>query len=117
VQDEALNTPGDVPAEDPAAAVRSSVRVPLKLPVRLQTAGGEIAATTENVSAKGVLFVTDLELEINSGVDFSLAIPASILGTPSDVTVRCAGHVIRHEPTEGDRKASAVMIDSYTFEA
>jgi len=25
--------------------------------------------------------------------------------------------VIRHERTEGDRKASAVVIDSYTFEA
>jgi len=85
--------------------------------VRLQTPGGEVEATTENVSGKGVLFVTDLALEINSGVDFTLVIPASVLGTAEGMTVHCVGHVIRHEQTEGDRKASAVVIDSYTFEA
>jgi hypothetical protein len=118
VQDEANNpSSSEQQAEDSAEAVRTSVRFPLKLPVRLQTAGGEVEATTENVSAKGVLFVSDLTLEINSGVDFTLAIPAAVLGTPADVTVHCAGHVIRHEETNGERKASAVVIDSYTFEA
>ncbi|MDR3735343.1 MAG: PilZ domain-containing protein [Acidobacteriaceae bacterium] len=112
-----ISTTGQVQAGDPAEAVRTSVRFPLKLPVRLQTAGGEVDATTENMSAKGVLVVSDLTLEINAGVDFTLAIPAAVLGTDADVTVHCVGHVIRHEQTDGDRKASAVMIDSYTFEA
>ncbi len=117
MQDEVNNpSSGDLQAEDSAEAVRATVRFPLKLPVRLQTPEGEVDATTENMSAKGVLFVTDLALELNSGVDFTLEIPAAVLGTATDVTVHCAGHVIRHERTDGDRKASAVVIDSYTFE-
>jgi len=54
---------------------------------------------------------------MNSRVDFKLAIPASILGTATDVTVQCAGHVVRNEQTDGDRRAAAVVIDKYTFEA
>ena len=103
--------------EEQSEPVRSAVRFPLRLPLSLQTPQGEVQATTENVSAGGVLFVTDLSLEMNSRIEFKLAIPASILGTATDVTVQCAGHVVRNEQTDGDRRAAAVVIDKYTFEA
>jgi hypothetical protein len=106
-----------VKPEVPAEPVRSAVRFPLRLPLSLQTPQGDVQATTENVSASGVLFVTDLPLEMNSRVEFRLAIPASVLGTAADVTVQCAGHVVRHEQTDGDHRAAAVVIDKYTFEA
>src|SRR5580704_4764654 len=103
--------------EDSAEPVRSAVRFPLKLPLSLHTPVGDVQATTENVSATGVLFVTDLPLEMDTQVEFKLAIPASVLGTATDVTVQCTGHVVRHEQTDGNRRAAAVVIDKYTFEA
>jgi len=60
--------------------------------------------------------MTDYPLEINSHVEFKLEIPASVLGTDSDVTVQCSGHVVRKEQADGDRKAAAIVIDKYSFE-
>jgi len=119
MRDKAKKASSSKNAEPEAASepVRSAVRFPLRLPLSLQTPQGDVQATTENVSASGVLFLTDLSLEMNSLVEFKLAIPASILGTATDVTVQCAGHVVRHERTDGDRRAAAVVIDKYTFEA
>src|ERR1700742_640146 len=97
--------------------VRSAVRFPLRLPLSVQTPQGDVPATTENVSASGVLFITDLPLEMNSQVEFKLEIPASVLGTATDVKEKCPGHVVRHERTDGDKRAAAVVIDKYNFEA
>jgi hypothetical protein len=119
VQDKAPKTSPDKAGkpQESLEPVRSAVRFPLKLPLSLHTPEGDIQATTENVSATGVLFVTDLPLEMNTKVEFKLAIPASVLGTAADVTVQCIGHVVRQERAEGDRRAAAVVIDKYTFEA
>lgn len=106
-----------VKPEESSEPVRAAVRFPLRLPLSLQTPQGDVQATTENVSATGVLFVTDLLLEMNTHVEFKLAIPAAVLGTATDVTVQCTGHVVRHEQVDGDRRAAAVLIDKYTFEA
>lgn len=103
--------------EEPAEPVRAAVRFPLKLPLSLHTPEGDVQATTENVSATGVLFMTDLPLEMDTSVEFKLAIPAAVLGTATDVTVQCTGHVVRQEQTDGGRRAAAVVIDKYTFEA
>jgi hypothetical protein len=103
--------------EESSEPVRAAVRFPLRLPLSLQTPEGDVQATTENVSATGVLFETDLPLEMNTHVEFKLAIPAAVLGTAADVTVQCTGHVVRHSQSESGRKAAAVVIDKYTFEA
>ncbi|HXB62177.1 MAG TPA: PilZ domain-containing protein [Acidobacteriaceae bacterium] len=103
--------------EDSSEPIRAAVRFPLKLSLSLRTPQGDVQATTENVSATGVLFVTDLPLEMDTRVEFKLAIPASVLGTATDVTVQCTGHVVRQERTDDDRRAAAVVIDKYTFEA
>jgi hypothetical protein len=103
---------------DSSEPVRTAVRFPLHLPVRLKTPeGDEVAATTENVSASGVLFLTDIALELDRKVDFTLAIPAAVLGTADDITVHCTGHVVRHEQADKEQKAAAVVIDKYSFEA
>ena len=119
MQDKAPKTSPDKGGkpDESAEPVRSAVRFPLKLPLSLHTPEGDIQATTENVSASGVLFVTDLPLEMDTRVEFKLAIPASVLGTAADVTVQCTGHVVRHEQTDGHQRAAAVVIDKYTFEA
>lgn len=97
--------------------LRSSVRFPIKLPIALRhdQAVAEQAAETQDISAGGVLFNVEAEMPIGSTINFSIAMPASVLGTPTDVLVNCVGRVIRSTEENG-RKAVAAVIDEYHFE-
>jgi hypothetical protein len=96
--------------------LRSSVRFPIKLPIAVaadQT--GEKTAETADISAGGVLFRVDSEMKIGSAIHFKIAMPASVLGTPTDVLVNCVGRVVRCADEDG-QKAVAAVIDEYRFE-
>ena len=96
--------------------LRSSVRFPIKLPVAVTTeAHHEHHAETENISAGGVLFTVDADMAPGSRIEFSIAMPASVLGTASDVMVKCVGRVVRCDD-EGTRKSVAAVIDEYRFD-
>jgi hypothetical protein len=92
--------------------VRTAVRFPLRLAVSLQTAQGPIEATTENVSANGVLFVGDGLPQVGSEINFTMMMPGAIMGSTEDVCVHCAGRIVRFEQEDGVTKAGAV-IDEY----
>lgn len=96
--------------------VRTAVRFPLRLRVSLQTPEGKTEAVTENVSASGLLLVADLLPEVNTRVEFTMAMPSAIMGTSQDVSVHCVGRVVRHQQLEAGQKA-AVVIDEYFLEA
>ncbi len=96
--------------------LRSSVRFPIRLPLQVRGAHtGQHYAETHDISAGGVLFYMDTELEIGTSVEFNISMPSSILGTPSDVVVKCVGRVVRCSH-EGPRTAVAVVIDEYKFD-
>lgn len=97
--------------------LRSSVRFPIKLPIAVHSdlAGGEHTAETKDISAGGVLFNVEAEMPVGSTISFSIAMPASVLGTPTDVLVNCVGRVIRSSEEQG-RKSVAAVIDEYHFE-
>ncbi len=96
--------------------LRSSVRFPIKLPVAITTEEHqEHHAETENISAGGVLFTVDAEMAPGSKIEFAIAMPATVLGTSSDVMVKCVGRVVRCAE-EGDRKCVAAVIDEYRFD-
>ena len=97
--------------------LRSSVRFPIKLPIAVRTdlASAEHAAETKDISAGGVLFDVESEMPVGSTINFSIAMPASVLGTPTDVLVNCVGRVIRSADENG-RKSVAAVIDEYHFE-
>ena len=96
--------------------LRSSVRFPIKLPIAVRTEREtHHSAETTDISAGGVLFCVDDDVAIGSMINFSIAMPAAILGTPADVMVRCVGRVIRCSEEHG-RKAIAAVIDEYKFE-
>lgn len=95
--------------------LRSSVRFPIKLPVAVAGQEAQHAAETADISAGGVLFLMDANLAINSTISFSIAMPAAVLGTPTDVLVNCVGRVVRCQ-NENGRKAVAAVIDEYRFE-
>jgi hypothetical protein len=94
--------------------VRCAVRFPIALPVVLSTDKGEVAARTRNISASGALFELDQHLSPGIGIKFSLRMPGSVLGTPHDVLVHCAGRVVRCSISQHMHVAAAT-IDEYEF--
>ncbi len=112
-----MATTTTAPAPGPDAArqeVRCAVRFPLSLPVVLSTESGEVTALTRNVSASGVLFELDRELEVGSEIRFSLRMPGQVLGSTHDVLVECLGRVVRCSISNIHHLAAAT-IDEYRF--
>ena len=102
------------PENPRTAEIRCAVRFPLALPIRVITENGEYDATTENISASGVLFRSNKDLGVDRPVEFLLTMPAEVIGTDSDVTLRCFGRVVRsYEGTE--QFHAAAIIDDYVF--
>jgi hypothetical protein len=88
----------------------------MRLAIRLQTEQGELDAITENISANGLLFVSDHLPEIDSRIEFTIAMPSAVMGSATDVTIHCIGRVVRHY-LQGSEKKAAAVIDEYFLKA
>jgi hypothetical protein len=95
--------------------VQSAARFPVKLPIQIKSQGGERNTESENISANGVLFHHDLDMPIGSTVDFTISLPAEVVGAASDVKIECRGRVVRSSVEDG-RPGVGVVIDEYRFE-
>lgn len=105
--------------------VQGAPRFPIKLPVAFKSAVNQGGATgqivgektieTENISANGVLFRMDADVPVGSAVDFTLSLPADVVGADADVQVDCRGRVVRSFE-DGGRRGVGVVIDEYRFE-
>ena len=105
--------------------VQGAPRFPIKLPVALKSPvnqagfpGHDItgrAIETENISANGVLFRMDADVPVGSSVDFTISLPADVVGASADVQVDCRGRVVRSF-ADGGRRGVGVVIDEYHFE-
>jgi hypothetical protein len=95
--------------------MRSAVRFPLKLPVAIQSGSGLHEAETEDISSGGLLFRVDADLAVGSTIEFSIVMPAAVLGAPTDVRISCVGRVVRATDESGKRTVAAI-IDEYRFE-
>jgi|SRR5579862_115804 len=106
------------------ADVQGAPRFPIKLPVAFKSSGnglglgqGQAGKTieTENISANGVLFRMDADVPVGSAVDFTISLPADVVGAEADVQVDCRGRVVRSF-ADGNRRGVGVVIDEYRFE-
>ena len=96
--------------------MQSATRFPIKLEVSLKSDDGEKKAETENISANGVLFqVVDAEMPVGSMVDFTISLPADVVGAEADVRLDCRGRVVRSFE-DGGRRGVGVVIDEYRFD-
>lgn len=108
--------------------VQGAPRFPIKLPVAMKAAAGVSGAAgpgsagqnftaieTENISANGVLFRMDADVPVGSAVDFTISLPADVVGAEADVQVDCRGRVVRSF-ADGARRGVGVVIDEYRFE-
>jgi hypothetical protein len=95
--------------------MQSAARFPLKLPVAVKSEEGRRPAETQNISANGVLFEVDADMPVGSLVDFTISLPADVVGADSDVQLDCRGRVVRSFD-EGGRHGVGVVIDEYRFD-
>ncbi len=95
--------------------VQSAARFPVKLPIAVKSDAGVRSAETQNISANGVLFEVDADMPVGSPVDFTISLPADVVGAIEDVRVDCRGRVVRSFE-DGGRRGVGVVIDEYRFE-
>jgi hypothetical protein len=95
--------------------MQSAPRFPLHLSASVKTQGSAYSAETENISANGVLFAMDRDVPVGSMVDFTILLPADVVGVRRDVQIDCRGRVVRSFEDRG-RRAVGVVIDEYHFE-
>jgi hypothetical protein len=95
--------------------MQSAVRFPIKLPISVKSESGESQTETQNISANGVLFQVDSEMPLGAMVDFTISLPAEVVGAEADVQLDCRGRVVRSS-NEGGHRDVAVVIDEYRFD-
>jgi hypothetical protein len=95
--------------------IQNATRFPIKLPIAVKSKSGDSCTETENISANGVLFQVDSDMPIGSLVDFTISLPAEVVGATADVRVDCRGRVVRSSE-DGGRRGVGVVIDEYRFD-
>ena len=75
--------------------MQSAVRFPIHLPISVKSKSGESRSETQNISANGVLFqVVDSDMPVGSMIDFTISLPAAIVGAEADVRLDCKGRCL-----------------------
>lgn len=95
---------------------RSAVRFPLALPVHLMALDKLYEATTENISANGVLFKLNEMLAPGTNVDFLIQVAKGITGPDETAAIHCLGRIIRTYE-DGSSAHAAAIIDEYRFQS
>ncbi len=108
--------------------LRTGQRFPLQLPIAISD--GQSAhknqGTTTDVSAAGVYVRAQRPLRVGSKISFDINLPGPVLGPEHDVKIRCAGRVVRAEPSRQALRTKqaaareklrgmACVIDQYRF--
>src|SRR5262249_19033120 len=75
--------------------MQSAPRFPLHLTASVKTQGTAFLAETENISANGVLLAMETDVPVGSMVDFTIMLPAEVVGARRDVQLDCRGRVVR----------------------
>jgi hypothetical protein len=95
--------------------MQSAMRFPIKLPISVKSKSGDSWTESQNISANGVLFQMDSDMPVGSLVDFTISLPAHIVGAEADVQLDCRGRVVRSSE-DGGRRGVGVVIDEYRFD-
>jgi len=112
---------GNTPMTDAQASpthyeeMQSAARFPLHLSASVKSQGSAFTAETENISANGVLLAMENDVPVGSMVDFTIMLPAAVVGARRDVQIDCRGRVVRSFEDRG-RRGVGVVIDEYHFE-
>ena len=94
---------------------RSAVRFPLELPIHVIASNKFYEATTENISANGILFKLNEVIAPGTEVNFLIQMQAGTEANPETAAIQCLGRVVRAYQDE-DQAHAAAVIDEYVFQ-
>jgi hypothetical protein len=94
---------------------RSAVRFSLSLPVQLIASDKFYEATTENISANGILFKLNEVIEPGTEVNFLIHVQTGTESDPETAAIHCLGRVVRTYLL-GNQPHAAAVIDEYRFQ-
>jgi hypothetical protein len=100
---------------DATSELRTALRFPVKLPIAIKSGEQQHETETRDVSAGGMMFHLETDMQVGSVIEFRICMPGDVLGATTDVLVTGTGRVVRCN-TEGNRRAVAAVIDEYRFE-
>ena len=95
--------------------LRCATRFSLVLPVHLMADAKEYEATTDNISANGVLLQLNELLPPGTVVEFLIEIPEGTIAPNETAAMHCLGRVVRSYCKPAKMYAAAV-IDEYSFQ-
>ena len=95
---------------------RAAQRFELHLPVavRLPHTACEGCGSTQNLSARGALLHTDLQMAEGDAVGVTLVMP-SMITLAENMRVRCHGKVLRVLSAQGTGSVVAVQVEKYEY--
>ena len=89
---------------------RDQQRIRLEAPATVTAGRHSIAASTKDISARGLFFFTDVNIYEGSEIDIVLMLPEE-LQLPFSGMVCCNGRVVRVDSFGGQQYGIAVKID------
>ncbi len=91
---------------------RKNQRFELRLPFELIRGGSaaNAAGETRNVSSSGVLFKSEIPVEVGEAIEYCITFP-KVPGSKSEVKLRCVGKVLRNDP----EATFAATLERYEF--
>jgi hypothetical protein len=92
---------------------RGEPRIPFKAPATVSTGQHSLAASTKDISARGLFFFTDVALGVGGEVDIVLMLPEE-LRLPFSGMVCAHGRVVRTEQPGGQQYGIGVRISRIT---
>lgn len=92
---------------------RSEQRIPFKAPATVNAGQHSLAASTKDISARGLFFFTDAPLKEGGEIEIVLMLPEE-LRLPFSGMVCGYGRAVRIEHCGGHQYGIAVKIDSLT---
>ena len=96
------------------AAQRFDFQIPVS--VRQSTSGDEGVGFTQDLSARGMFFFSDMPLVEGTTVEVTFTLPSEIT-LAEEARVRCQARILRVEPAGGNQKTfgAAAHLQSYEY--
>ncbi len=102
------------PGAERRADLRFQIHVPLSVRWKSVSGDSEDATESQNVSSRGILFLSSKPIEEGSPVEIVMTLPPEITMAGS-IKVRCHGRIRRTESRLDRRVGVVAEIESYEF--
>jgi hypothetical protein len=98
---------------------RLTVRHNIRTAIRIRfwkSAIPEVRGESENLSEQGILFATNLVIQVGMVLEILLKMPEMITGEPTTEWL-CSGHLVRVEPIDSPRGKLGVGVQFDCYQA